>query len=66
MLTPTHSAGSVVSKATIATARGATMHITVCGLFHTIYEERTEGDERNARSDSMQRSKSNLYPICVD
>ena len=46
MLTATHSAGSVVPKATIATARGATMHIAVPGLFYAIYEERIEGDKK--------------------
>jgi len=61
-----NSAGSVVSKATVATARGATMQMAVRGLFHMIYEERTEGDKRNARSYSLQRSTSILYLVCVD
>jgi hypothetical protein len=46
MLTATHSAGSVVPKATVATARGATTQIVVRGLFYAIHEETYEGDKR--------------------
>ena len=55
-----------MSKATVTTAWGATMQIAVRGLFHTIYEERTESDKRNARSYSMHRSTSILYLVSVD
>ena len=65
-MTATHSAGSVVPKATVATARGAKMQTAVRGLFPTICKERTEGDKKNAISDSMQRSTCILYSDCVD
>ena len=49
MVTATHSAESVVPKATVATARGATMQTTIRGLFRTIYKERTEGAQKKKR-----------------
>jgi hypothetical protein len=49
MLLATHPAGSVVTKATVTTARGATMQIAVRGLFYAICGERIEGDKKKTR-----------------
>ena len=46
VLRATDSACSVVPKATVAPARGATMQIVVRGLFCVIYEQRIEDDKK--------------------